>query len=146
MILVVQRVLGASVEVDGSKVGQIGRGLLLLVGVAEGDTTTQATEMAAKIAKLRIFDDGTGKMSLNIRDAEGQVLAVSQFTLLGDFAKGNRPSFHRAAKPEAARPVFDACVAALAEATGRPVATGVFGADMRVELVNDGPATFVLEG
>ena len=145
MVAVIQRVLEASVKVEGRVVGDIGKGLLVLIGVAEGDTGAQAEILAGQIAKLRIFEDADGKMGLNLNDADGGILAVSQFTLLGDFAKGNRPSFHKAARPEAARPVFEACVAALARATGRPVATGVFGADMRVALVNDGPVTFVLE-
>jgi len=145
MVIVVQRVLEASVKVDGRVVGEIGKGLLLLVGVAEGDTTASAERLALQVSKLRIFGDADGKMGLNLADAGGSVLAVSQFTLLGDFSKGNRPSFHRAARPEAARPIFETCLAALADATGRPVATGVFGADMRVSLVNDGPVTFVLE-
>ena len=146
MVIVVQRVLEASVGVEGKVVGHIGRGLLLLIGVAEGDLASQAESMAEQVAKLRIFADADGKMGLNLSDASGSILAVSQFTLLGDFAKGNRPSFHKAAKPDVARPVFDACVLALGRATGRPVATGVFGADMRVHLVNDGPVTFVLNG
>lgn len=146
MVIVVQRVLEASVEVEGRVVSEIGKGLLLLVGVAEGDTVLQADALARQVAKLRIFEDTEGKMGLSLADAGGSILAVSQFTLLGDFSKGNRPSFHRAAKPDAARPVFDACVSALAQATGRPVATGVFGADMQVALVNDGPVTFTLEG
>lgn len=146
MVIIIQRVLEASVKVEGRVVGEVGRGLLLLIGVADGDTEAQAESLAGQVAKLRIFEDADGKMGLGLADAGGDILAVSQFTLLGDFSKGNRPSFHRAARPEAARPVFDACVAALGRATGRRVATGVFGADMRVALVNDGPVTFVLEG
>lgn len=146
MVIVVQRVLGASVKVEDKVVGEIGNGLLLLVGVAEGDTSLQAEALAQQVAKLRIFEDAEGKMGLCLADAGGSILAVSQFTLLGDFSKGNRPSFHRAARPEAARPVFDACVAALKTASGRTVATGVFGAEMHVSLINDGPVTFVLNG
>lgn len=146
MVIVVQRVLEASVSVENQPIGQVGKGLLLLIGVAENDTEAQARSMAARILKLRIFADAEGRMSLSIGDVGGDILAVSQFTLLGDFSKGNRPSFHRAARPEVARPLFDACVAELAALSGRPVATGKFGADMRVSLVNDGPATFVLEG
>lgn len=145
MIIVVQRVSKASVQVEGRLVGEINKGLLLLIGIAEGDTETQAVSLAKQIAQLRIFEDAKGKMGLNLADAGGSLLAVSQFTLLGDFSKGHRPSFHKAAKPEAARPLFDACVAALATATGRTVSTGIFGADMHVALVNDGPVTFVLE-
>ncbi len=146
MVIVVQRVLKASVTVDGKVVGAIGKGLLLLVGVAEGDTAAQAESLARQVTKLRVFEDAEGKMGLCLAEAGGYLLAVSQFTLLGDFAKGNRPSFHRAARPEVARPVFDAHVAALAAASGQPVATGIFGAEMEVSLVNDGPVTFVLNG
>lgn len=145
MVIVVQRVLEASVKVEGRVVGQIGKGLLLLIGVAEGDGVAQAESMAARVAKLRVFSDAEGRMGLGLGDVGGEILAVSQFTLLGDFSKGNRPSFHRAARPEAARPIFDACVGALARATARAVPTGVFGAEMSVSLVNDGPVTFVLE-
>lgn len=146
MVVVVQRVSSASVTVQGQVVGQIGPGLLLLIGVAEGDRPAQGVTLAGRIARLRIFTDPDGKMGLGLAEAGGSILAVSQFTLLAEFSKGNRPSFHRAAKPEAARETFDACVAALAAATGKPVATGVFGADMQVSIVNDGPVTFVLEG
>ncbi len=146
MVIVVQRVLQASVTVEGRTVGSIGQGLLLLVGIASGDTTAQAESLANRIRKLRIFEDAEGKMGLDLVDAKGAILAVSQFTLLADFSKGNRPSFHHAAKPEEARPVFDAFVEALRRETGVVVATGEFGADMKVSLVNDGPVTFVLEG
>lgn len=124
----------------------IGRGLLLLVGVAEGDGQASADALAERVVKLRIFPNAEGKMDRSVADIGGEILAVSQFTLLGDLSKGNRPSFHRAARPELARPVFDAHVRALSAAIGRPVRTGVFGADMRVSLVNDGPVTLVVEG
>lgn len=145
MIIVVQRVLNASVDVDGKTVGAISRGLLLLIGVAEGDGSAQAQALATRVAKLRVFPNASGKLDLNVIEAGGQLLAVSQFTLVADLSKGNRPSFHRAARPEAAEPVFRTCVEALAAATGRTVATGVFGAEMRVNLANDGPLTLVLE-
>jgi len=144
MVIVVQRVLEASVKVEGRVVGQIGKGLLLLIGVAEGDGVAQAESMAARVAKLRVFSDAEGRMGLGLGDVGGEILAVSQFTLLGDFSKGNRPSFNGAAKPEVARPLFDLFVRELSASLGRPVPTGVFGADMRVELVNDGPVTVVL--
>ncbi len=146
MVIVIQRVLQASVTVEGRSVGEIGQGLLLLVGIASGDTIAKAENLANRIRKLRVFEDTEGKMGLDIVDAKGAILAVSQFTLLGDFAKGNRPSFHHAAKPEEALPVFDALVDALRRETGTIVATGEFGADMKVSLLNDGPVTFVLEG
>lgn len=146
MVIVIQRVLQASVTVEGRTVGEIGHGLLLLVGIASGDSLAQAESLAKQIRKLRVFEDGEGKMGLDVVDAKGAILAVSQFTLLADFSKGNRPSFHHAAKPEEARPVFDAFVDALCRETGSQIATGEFGADMKVGLLNDGPVTFVLEG
>jgi D-tyrosyl-tRNA(Tyr) deacylase len=146
MVIVIQRVLQASVTVEGRTVGEIGHGLLLLVGIASGDSIAQAESLAKQIRKLRVFEDSEGKMGLDVVDAKGAILAVSQFTLLADFSKGNRPSFHHAAKPEEARPVFDAFVDALCRETGSQIATGEFGADMKVGLLNDGPVTFVLEG
>ena len=145
MKVVVQRVLSASVSVDGVISGSIGRGYLLLVGLATGDDENTVRRLAADIAKARLMSDAQGKMGVNLRDAGGQALAVSQFTLLADFSKGNRPSFNGAAKPEIAKPLFDLFVQELSKLLGQPVPTGVFGADMRVELVNDGPVTVVLE-
>ncbi|HAZ66919.1 MAG TPA: D-tyrosyl-tRNA(Tyr) deacylase [Opitutae bacterium] len=146
MVIVVQRVLQASVTVEGRNVGEIGHGLLLLVGIANGDSVNQSESLANRIRKLRVFEDTEGKMGLDVIDAKGAILAVSQFTLLADFSKGNRPSFHHAAKPAEARPVFDALVEALQRETSMVIETGEFGADMKVALVNDGPVTFVLEG
>lgn len=143
MVCVVQRVLRAAVSTSGGEVARIGPGLLLLTGVARGDGPQEAHGLAAKVAKLRVMDDGSGRMGRSLLEG-GEALAVSQFTLLADFTKGNRPSFHRAADGAEARPVFEAFVAELARQLGRPVPTGVFGAEMRVELVNDGPATFTL--
>lgn len=145
MIAVVQRVREAQVLVAGSVVAAIGPGLLVLVGVAEGDGPTDAEALAGRICRARLFADDAGKMGRSLTEVGGEVLAVSQFTLLGDFSRGNRPSFHRAARPEAARPLVDAVVAALARATGRAVPTGVFGADMDVRSSNHGPVTFVLD-
>ena len=145
MVVVVQRVSHASVAVGGREVSRIGRGLLLLVGIAEGDGEGQVADMARQVARMRVFADASGRLSLPLAEVGGEALAVSQFTLLGDFAKGNRPSFHGAARPEVARPLFDAFLLALGTELGRPVASGVFGADMRVTLENDGPVTFVLE-
>lgn len=145
MKVVLQRVRLASVSVEGVTAGAIGPGYLLLVGVAEGDDAAAVRRLAADVAKVRLMPDAQGKMGVNLRDAGGEALAVSQFTLLADFSKGNRPSFHRAARPEAARPLFDLFVAELATHLGRPVPTGVFGADMRVDLLNDGPVTVLLE-
>jgi len=145
MKVVLQRVLSASVSVDGITSGSIGFGYLLLVGIAAGDDESIVRRLAADVAKARLMPDSQGKMGMNLRDAAGEALAVSQFTLLADFSKGNRPSFNGAARPEVARPLFDLFVAELSTHLGRNVPTGVFGADMRVELVNDGPVTVVLE-
>jgi D-tyrosyl-tRNA(Tyr) deacylase len=145
MKIVLQRVLSASVSVEGTLTGSIGPGYLLLVGIAAGDDDATVRRLAADVAKARLMPDPQGKMGVNLRDAGGQALAVSQFTLLADFSKGNRPSFNGAAKPDAARPLFDLFVRELSALLGAPVPTGVFGADMRVELVNDGPVTVVLE-
>jgi D-tyrosyl-tRNA(Tyr) deacylase len=145
MKVVLQRVTAASVTVDGVVVGRIGRGYLLLVGLAVGDDATTVRRLAAEVAKARLMPDAQGKMGVNLRDAGAEALAVSQFTLLADFTKGNRPSFNGAARPEVARPLFDLFTQELGALLGRPVPTGVFGADMAVELVNDGPVTVVLE-
>ena len=132
-------------SVDGVTSGAIGVGYLLLVGIAAGDDETTVRLLASDVAKARLMPDSQGNMGVNLRDAGGEALAVSQFTLLADFSKGNRPSFNGAARPEVARPLFDLFVAELSTHLGRPVPTGVFGADMRVGLVNDGPVTVVLE-
>ena len=145
MKIVLQRVTAASVTVDGVVVGRIGRGYLLLVGLAVGDDATTVRRLAAEVAKARLMPDAQGKMGVNLRDAGAEALAVSQFTLLADFTKGNRPSFNGAARPEVARPLFELFAQELGALLGRPVPTGVFGADMAVELVNDGPVTVVLE-
>ena len=145
MKIVLQRVLSASVSVEGRITGAIGPGYLLLVGLAAGDDETTVRRLAADVAKARLMSDAQGKMGVNLHDAAGEALAVSQFTLLADFSKGNRPSFNGAAKPDAARPLFDLFVRELSTILGATVPTGVFGADMRVELVNDGPVTVVLE-
>ena len=145
MKVVLQRVLSAAVSVDGNITGSIGPGYLLLVGLAAGDDEATVRRLAADVSKARLMSDTQGKMGVNLRDASGQALAVSQFTLLADFSKGNRPSFNGAAKPEIAKPLFDLFVQELSALLGQPVPTGVFGADMRVELLNDGPVTVVLE-
>ena len=139
-----QRVGRASVTIAGERVAQIGHGLLVLVGVAPSDDEATAGKLAAKTAKLRIFEDDAGLMNLSLAEVAGEVLAVSQFTLYGDARKGNRPSFTQAAAPEHGEVVYEAYVEAL-RASGTPVATGVFGAHMHVELVNDGPVTIMLE-
>jgi D-tyrosyl-tRNA(Tyr) deacylase len=145
MKVVLQRVLSASVSVDGVVSGRIDAGYLLFVGIAVGDDEAMVRRLAAEVAKARLMTDGQGKMGVNLPDAGGQALAVSQFTLLADFSKGNRPSFTAAARPEHAKPLFELFVSELSARLGRPVPTGVFGADMRVELINDGPVTVVLQ-
>jgi len=145
MRIVLQRVKNASVMVDGEEISSIGPGLLLLVGVAQGDSDAEAHWLAEKVAGLRIFNDEDGKMNLSVRDMEGEILAVSQFTLLADIRKGKRPSFINAAPPEKAELLFDYFCKKLHDAGVRSVNTGSFGAMMDVALTNDGPVTIVLE-
>jgi D-tyrosyl-tRNA(Tyr) deacylase len=142
--LVLQRVASATVEADGVTVGAIGRGVVALVGVERGDGPAEAARAAEKLAGLRVFDDAAGRMNLDAAAAGGAFLVVSQFTLAGSLDRGRRPSFDGAAPPEQAQPLV-AAVAAGLRARGLEVATGRFGARMRLALVNDGPATFVLE-
>lgn len=144
MRAVVQRVAQARVEVDGEVVGAIARGFLVLLGVAQGDTTADASYLAEKTAGLRVFEDAAGKMNLALQEVGGAVLAVSQFTLLGDCRKGRRPGFTDAAPPELADRLYNDYVAAL-RGSGLTVATGVFRAEMQVFLVNDGPVTLLLD-
>ena len=142
MIAVVQRVSRACVSVDAEVVGRIGRGLLVLLGVGSGDTDTDVAYMVDKIVGLRVFADKTGRMNLSVAEACGSVLAVSQFTLLGDTRKGRRPNFMAAASPTMAEALYDSVVAGLAAQV--PTVQGHFGAMMDVALVNDGPVTLVL--
>ena len=142
MRAVCQRVSEARVRVDGAVVGQIGPGLCVLLGVARGDSAEAAAALAGKIARLRVFPDAAGRFDRALADVGGGALVVSQFTLLADTARGNRPSFTGAAPPEEAEPLFDRFCAEL-RALGVPVEQGVFGAKMAVELVNDGPVTIV---
>ena len=145
MRVLVQRVATAEVTVAGRASGAIGPGLLLLVGITHSDDEATLKRMADKLVKLRIFADEVGLMNRSVLDVGGDVLAVSQFTLYADARKGNRPSYTEAARPEVASPLFDRFVAALAQRLGNPVATGVFGADMKVQLLNDGPVTIWLD-
>jgi D-tyrosyl-tRNA(Tyr) deacylase len=142
--VVLQRVSRARVTVAGRTTGEIGLGLMLLVGFTEGDGEEALAWMAEKVVGLRIFPDEEGKMNRSLEEADGAVLVVSQFTLYGDARKGRRPSFIEAARPETAVPLYERFIELL-RATGRPVATGQFGAMMDVELVNDGPVTLILE-
>lgn len=144
MRAVVQRVDQASVRVADKQVGAIGRGLLVFLGVGMQDTPSDLEYIAAKLLNLRLFDDRQGKMNLSIRDVQGEILIVSQFTLLGDCRKGRRPSFTDAAPPDKAQQMYDAFVVRLRE-QGISVATGIFQAMMEVSLVNNGPVTFILD-
>jgi len=145
MRAVVQRVREAAVSISGDVVGRIGPGLVVLVGVEEGDTGADADWLAAKIAQLRIFADDEGRMNRSIAEIGGEALVVSQFTLHASTKKGNRPSFVRAAKPEQAVPLYEHFLAVFEPLVGRPLARGVFAADMQVSLVNDGPVTIIID-
>ena len=144
MRAVVQRVAEARVRVADEVVGEIGPGLCILLGVARGDETADAERLAGRVARLRIFENEEGKFDRSVLDTGGEVLAVSQFTLIADTAKGNRPSFTEAAPPVEAEQLYEAFVAALRD-VGVQVETGVFGARMQVELANDGPVTIILD-
>jgi D-tyrosyl-tRNA(Tyr) deacylase len=144
MRVVLQRVSKASVRIDDRIAGEIGRGFCLLVGFTHGDTPEQVDWMAEKVAGLRLFSDAQGKMNLGLEEVGGAVLVVSQFTLYGDSAKGRRPSFIDAARPDTAIPLYERFLTALRE-RGLTVASGEFGADMQVEIHNDGPVTLILD-
>ena len=145
MRIVVQRVKKASVEIAGEKHAEIGQGLLVLVGVETGDTHDDAIWLAAKTAALRIFDNDEGVMNRSVIDVDGEVLAVSQFTLTASTRKGNRPSYIRAVGHDTAVPLYEEYCRLVEEATGKKVGRGVFGADMQVALVNDGPVTIIID-
>lgn len=145
MRVVVQRVASASVTVAGNITGSIGPGMLVLAGFEDGDTTAGIDWMVRKLVGLRIFSDAQGVMNRSIVESGGEILAVSQFTLFASVKKGNRPSWSRAARADFSQPMFDKFVTALGTVLGRPVPTGVFGADMQVSLVNDGPVTLAID-
>lgn len=145
MRALIQRVASAAVSVDGVERAAIGPGLLVLLGIEAADGEDDAAWLAGKVARLRIFPDAAGLMNRDVREAGGRVLVVSQFTLFAATAKGNRPSFVRAARPEQAEPLYRRYVALLGEALGAEIPTGSFGADMRVSLVNDGPVTIWID-
>ena len=145
MKTVIQRVQRASVSIGGTLHSSISAGMLVLVGIQADDTDEDISWLAAKIANLRIFDDEEGVMNRSILETGGDILAVSQFTLMARTRKGNRPSYIDAAKPEISVPLYERFVQALADTLGKPVPTGVFGADMQVELVNDGPVTILID-
>ena len=145
MRLVIQRVKEASVSIDGNVVSGIGQGLFILVGVENGDTEEDVEWLAAKTAGMRIFNDGQGVMNRSVVDVDGQLLAVSQFTLTASTKKGNRPSYIRAAGHGLAVPLYDRFCVRLSEIAGREVQKGVFGADMQCSLINDGPVTIIID-
>lgn len=144
MRCVIQRVSHASVSVDGVTTGNIGNGLLLLIGVDEEDTEADADWLIQKVLNLRIFSDDAGKMNLSVTDISGEILCISQFTLIADYKKGNRPSFIRAAKPEKAVPLFEYFKSEISK-SGLNVESGIFGAEMKVTLLNDGPVSIVMD-
>lgn len=145
MRAVIQRVREASVTVAGQREAEIGHGLLILVGIEEADSLEDIQWLTAKIANLRIFGDGNGVMNLSVQDVSGEVIVVSQFTLHAATKKGNRPSYIKAARPEIAVPLYEKFVAQLGQACGQQIQTGIFGADMKVALVNDGPVTIIID-
>jgi D-tyrosyl-tRNA(Tyr) deacylase len=145
MRAVIQRVMEAAVVVDGREISRIGAGLLVLLGVEVGDTAADVAWLSAKAAKIRLFADAEGKMNLTVAEAGGEGMVVSQFTLHASTKKGNRPSFIRSAAAAVSEPLYAAFCAAMEVATGKPVARGIFGADMKVALVNDGPVTIVID-
>lgn len=145
MKAVIQRVSEASVTINGNVKSSIGNGLLVLVGIEDADTKEDIEWLSAKIVNLRIFNDEQGVMNVSLKDAGGDIIAVSQFTLHASTKKGNRPSYIRAAKPDAAIPLYEAFVKQLGADLGKPVQTGEFGADMKVQLLNDGPVTIIID-
>ncbi|MBQ8540442.1 MAG: D-tyrosyl-tRNA(Tyr) deacylase [Clostridia bacterium] len=145
MRAVVQRVKSASVSVDGSITGEIGKGLLVLFGAEDGDVQEDMEYVVKKCVDLRIFCDEQDKMNLSVKDIDGEILAVSQFTLLAEIKKGNRPGFTRAMKPDTAEKMYEEFCHRCALATGKETKKGIFGADMKVELINDGPVTIIID-
>jgi len=145
MRIVIQRVSKSSVTIDGSVKGHIGPGLLVLVGIEDADTAEDVEWIAAKIVNFRIFNDAAGVMNVSVKDSGGDILLISQFTLHASTKKGNRPSYIKAARPEVAVPIYEQLIEQLNTQLGKPIQTGIFGADMKVELLNDGPVTLVVD-
>lgn len=145
MRTVIQRVSQASVRVDGKVVGEIGNGLLVLVGIEDSDTAQDIEWLAKKIVGMRIFNDSQGIMNLSVKDVDGQILSISQFTLMASTKKGNRPSYIRASKAEFSKPMYLDFCKSLEQELGKTVERGIFGADMKVSLLNDGPVTIVMD-
>lgn len=145
MRAVIQRVSKASVTIDGSMHGQIGTGLLVLLGIEDADTPEDIEWLSSKVVNLRIFDDAAGVMNESVKDKNGDILLVSQFTLHASTKKGNRPSYIKASKPDIAIPLYEKMIQQLTNDLGREIKTGSFGADMKVELLNDGPVTIIID-
>lgn len=145
MRIVIQRVTHASVTINSTVKGKIGRGYLILLGIEESDSEEDVQWLVKKVVGLRVFDDAQGVMNLDIQQVGGDILVVSQFTLMASYKKGNRPSWLRAARHEVSIPLYNRFCEALSEAMGKPVETGEFGADMKVELLNDGPVTICMD-
>ncbi|RFS22496.1 D-tyrosyl-tRNA(Tyr) deacylase [Chitinophaga silvatica] len=145
MRAVIQRVSEAAVKVDGVVTGAIQQGLLVLLGIEDSDTTEDITWLSSKIANLRIFNDDAGVMNISLKDANGDLLLVSQFTLFASTKKGNRPSYIRASKPDIAIPLYEKMILQLEQDLGTTIERGIFGADMKVSLVNDGPVTIIID-
>ncbi|HET6228030.1 MAG TPA: D-aminoacyl-tRNA deacylase [Bacteroidia bacterium] len=145
MRVVVQRVSKSSVTIDGRVKGSIGSGLLVLVGIEDADTAEDVEWIAGKIVNFRIFDDAGGVMNVSVKDSGGDILLISQFTLHASTKKGNRPSYIKAARPEVAIPIYELLIEQLGKQLEKPIQTGIFGADMKVELLNDGPVTLVVD-
>jgi D-tyrosyl-tRNA(Tyr) deacylase len=145
MRAVIQRVCEAEVIVNDLATGTIQKGLLILLGIEDADTATDVVWLAQKIVNMRIFSDADGLMNRSIKDIEGHILLISQFTLFAQTQKGNRPSFIKASKPEKAIPLYELTIKALEENLGKKIATGIFGADMKVKLINDGPVTIIMD-
>jgi len=145
MRLVIQRVTEASVKVDGEIVGAIQNGLMILVGIEDADSQEDIEWLAAKVSNLRIFDDAEGVMNLSVKEVQGDILLISQFTLHASTKKGNRPSYINASKPPIAVPLYEAMIQQLENELGKPIQTGKFGADMKVSLLNNGPVTIIMD-
>lgn len=145
MRVIIQRVLSASVTIDGVVNGAINTGLMVLVGIEEADSVDDITWLSNKMVNLRIFDDETGTMNHSVKEVNGDILLISQFTLHASTKKGNRPSYIKAAKPEIAIPLYNQMIQQLSEDLGKPIATGIFGADMQVSLINNGPVTIFID-
>ncbi|MDL2290039.1 D-tyrosyl-tRNA(Tyr) deacylase [Paludibacteraceae bacterium OttesenSCG-928-F17] len=145
MRVLIQRVSEAGVKVDGKEISSIGKGLLILVGIEDADTVEDIEWLSSKIVSLRIFDDAAGVMNLSVQDVDGEILAVSQFTLHASTKKGNRPSYIKASKPDFSKPMYEQFCRVLSDKSGKEVKMGIFGAEMKVALINDGPVTIWMD-